>query len=290
VKILPAVLLILLSGCIATTDFEMVRQDVNALMRESIEVKKDIESLQNRAAGTVKENSLTAVRESQAEINSKLSDIAMGLQELRGRFEENKYFIEQKVNETSSETDVLKARIASVENEIQLLKNKFGVTELSRKIPKPSEEQPLPEETIQSQEEFSEQIIPESKLQPAVKMEKTEAYEIAYQAFRDKKYKEARGLFEDFLKDYPENNLTDNARFWIAETYYAEGDYESAILSYETLFKKHPDSEKTSGALMKQGFSFIEIGDKKTGRIILEKLIEKFPNSKEAGLARSRLK
>ena len=117
----------------------------------------------------------------------------------------------------------------------------------------------------------------------------TKSYDTALQAFKDKKYKESREKFEAFIKDYPKSELTDNAQFWIAETYYAEKNYEDAILAYETLLKKYPDSKKTSGAMLKQAFAFIEIGDAKTGKIILKKLVEKYPDSKDAELARKKI-
>jgi len=119
--------------------------------------------------------------------------------------------------------------------------------------------------------------------------ERTKAYDTALHMFRNKKYKEAREKFEAFIKDYPKSDLTDNAQFWIAETYYAEKNYEDAILAYEALLKKYPDSKKGSSALLKQALAFIEIGDTKTGKIILKKLVEKYPDSKDAELARKKI-
>jgi tetratricopeptide (TPR) repeat protein len=43
----------------------------------------------------------------------------------------------------------------------------------------------------------------------------------------------ARRKFEAFLKQYPNTELSDNAQFWIGETYYGKKDYEKAILEYE---------------------------------------------------------
>ena len=83
------------------------------------------------------------------------------------------------------------------------------------------------------------------------------------------------------LNNYPDSEYSDNARFWIAESYY-EGNYEDAILAYEELFKKNPQSDKIAGAMLKQGSAFYELNDKKTGNIVLEKLIEKFPDSEQA--------
>ncbi len=78
--------------------------------------------------------------------------------------------------------------------------------------------------------------------------------------------------------DYSKNEYSDNARFWIAESYYKDGNYEDAILAYEELFKKNPGSDKESGAMLKQGLAFYALKDRKTGKIILEKLMDKYPD------------
>jgi tol-pal system protein YbgF len=283
-------MILLISACTTVTDLELLRHDVNRLTRESHQAKKDIASLNKKTAVAVSEDSFSAVRESQADINLRLSEISMNLQELRGRFEENKYFLEKTLNEFSSDRDVLRAQISSLEKELNIMNDKFTDFEQKEKTTETTEELPEAIGTANGPKDTSEETTPELQEQVSEKIDMTKAYEIAYQTFKEKKHEEARELFNAFIKDYPENTLTDNAYFWIAETYYAEKDYEGSILSYETLLKKYPVSEKIPGALLKQGFAFIEIGDKKTGKIILEKLIEKFSDSKEATLAKKKLK
>jgi tol-pal system protein YbgF len=112
-----------------------------------------------------------------------------------------------------------------------------------------------------------------------------DAYLAAYQAFKEGKSEMAREQFIALLEAYPENEYSDNARFWLAESYYKDGNYEDAILAYEELFKKNPGSDKVPGAMLKQGLAFYALKDRKTGEIVLEKLVEKFPNTEAAKLA-----
>jgi tol-pal system protein YbgF len=119
--------------------------------------------------------------------------------------------------------------------------------------------------------------------------DKKSRYEDAYSAFIQKRYKEARDKFEAFAKDFPKDELTDNAYFWIGETYFGEKDYEGAILAYETFLKKYLNSPKAPSAMYKQGICFLEIRDKKTGKVILEQVLERYPKSKEAELAKKKL-
>jgi tol-pal system protein YbgF len=258
-------------------------------MNDSYKFRSQIDQLNERTAGAVQQDTLTAVRDSQAEINTRLSEISMNLQELRGRFEENKYFLDKQFVTYDTERELLKAQLADINRELFFIKNKLGITE----IPAGSS-QPLTSSAVSG---VAPPKIPDSPgTSPAgipakvpEQKDMTNAYEASYKLFKEKKYAAAREQFENFIKDYPDSTLTDNAHFWIAETYYSAKDYEGAILAYEELLKKYPASEKTGGALLKQGFAFIALGDKKTGRIILEKLVEKFPDSKEADLARKKL-
>ncbi|MBI5641544.1 MAG: tol-pal system protein YbgF [Nitrospirae bacterium] len=294
-KPLAAVFLILsVTACASSSDIDILRRDANDLKREHFEAKKEIDSLKEKTAGTVKEDSFSAVRENQAELNSRLSELSSGLRDMRGRFEEYKYFQEKTIKEAISERDILKSQIAGIEAQVRTLREKLTLLEEQGKAKEPAKET-RPEMEKSSGNEKTEQAKPETsdQEQPAVKKDvpddKAKSYESAYQSFRDKRYKESRERFEVFVKNFPNNDLTDNAQFWIAETYYAEKDFESAILAYETLLKKFTDSDKTASALLKQGLAFIEIGDNKTGKAILGKLLDRFPDSKDAQLAKKRL-
>ncbi len=116
-----------------------------------------------------------------------------------------------------------------------------------------------------------------------------ELYKDAYEAFQKGNYEKARKKFEAFLKQYPNAELSGNAQFWIAETYYQKKDFERAILEYEKMITKYPEAGKISAALFKQALAFLELGDKTNARNLLRRSIEKFPHSDQAGLARKKL-
>jgi len=263
---------------------------MNELRKDSSAAKSEVDLLKERTAGAVKEDSFSAVRESQAALTSRVNDLSSSLQELRGRFDENRYFIEKTLKESAAEREVLRAQISSLESQMKILKDRMAAVENAAKHKEEMNGQQKPSTQTEGVEKMSENAAPDkSPEKKDVPDERTKTYDAAYQAFNNKQYKASREKFEAFIKDYPKNDLTDNAQFWIAETYYAEKYYEDAILAYETLLKKHPDSEKTGSALLKQAFAFIEISDAKTGKIILNKLIEKYPDSKDAELARKKL-
>lgn len=296
---------LLLAGCATSGDYDLLQREVNDLKRDSFEEKKELDSLKEKTANVltdistlkektataVKEDSFAAVRESQADINSRLTQISSDLQALRGRFEENKYYVDKSLKDSGADRDILRAQITGIEAQVKALKDKLMPSGENEKTLAPSEkeapkgegekpnwEETKPEGGKQAEQAGEEKTVGEKSV-----------YEAAYQLFRDKKYKTAREKFQAFLKEYPDSKLVDNAQFWIAETYYSEKDYEAAILAYETLLKKYPKSEKAAPALLKQAYSFIDIGDDKTGKLLLTKVIEKYPHSKEASQAKKKV-
>jgi tol-pal system protein YbgF len=266
--------LIFVSACATNGDYDLLSQHTQQLQRDYQSLKADVEELKKGAAT---EESFHAVRQSQAEIQTLLSNILKDVQVLSGRFDENKYYVENTLKNTTTDMDLLKMQIASLENQVKEINTRINSLQSSTTTYEPYADEQIPPRGT------------ESSLSPLRSGTKDEKYAAAYDAFQNKRYKESRKMFEQFIMEFPNEDLTDNAYFWLAETYYGEKDFENAILSYETLLKKYPDSQKVPGALLKQGFSFIEIGDKKTGQVILEQVIERFPNSREAEISKKKL-
>ena len=124
---------------------------------------------------------------------------------------------------------------------------------------------------------------------PKVLSEKDQAYAAAYDLFREGSYDKARSQFQDFLKNFPNTEYSDNAQFWIGECYYFEGNYEQAILEYDKVTKNYPKGDKVAPALLKQGLAFISMGDQVSGRLVLQQVIKNYPNTSQARVARSKL-
>jgi len=100
----------------------------------------------------------------------------------------------------------------------------------------------------------------------------------------------SRIQFENFINKYPDSKNADNARFWVADSYYAEKWYEKAILEYQKVLENYPNSNKNAAARLKQGYAFAALGEKANARLILKELITRYPNSQEAKYAKEKLK
>ncbi|GER93569.1 tol-pal system protein YbgF [hot springs metagenome] len=278
--------LLVLSGCASTSDVENLKNSVTNIQVESINQKKEIAQIKTDISNilkditTLKEYSLSAMKESQSSILTQTSDLSKELQALKGRFDENKYFMDKTVKDMLAERELQQAKMTALENELKELKSKISSLSSENKEAPPAQEDHKDTGTSQ----------PDAKDQKAVNTtDPQKLYDDAQIDFKEKRFADARQKFEKFSKDFPKHLLTPNSFFWIGESYYADKKYEDAILAYETFLKKYPKHEKTKGAMLKQAFAFVEIGDKKTGKVLLEKVIEKYPNSHEAELAEKKI-
>ncbi len=124
---------------------------------------------------------------------------------------------------------------------------------------------------------------------PAPKATAQDLYDRAYALYKQGKHTEAREAFQRFISLYPKTDLTDNAYFWIGESYYDQRQYEKAILAYDKVVQEFPRGDKVPSALLKQAFAFDAIGDPVDARILLKKLLREHPSSEQAAIARRKL-
>jgi tol-pal system protein YbgF len=114
-------------------------------------------------------------------------------------------------------------------------------------------------------------------------------YEAAYLDVTRGNYDAAITAFESFVRDYPSDDLADNAVYWIGECYYAKREFNRAAEAFVRLIDAYPSGDKVPAAMLKLGFAFQENGDPVAARRYLETLVDRFPESEEATKARARL-
>lgn len=284
--------LFLLYGCATTPDYNTLnydisqlksgyhaqRKEISMLGQEIAGLKKKLSGVEGTAASqTVSRETIEAIRSSQERLNGLITDLSRDVQLMQGRMDEGKYATDKALRGSETERALLRAQIEEVSRELKTVKERLDGIE--SKLNEMTAKRPPAETTAKS---------PPGAKMPAPKT-REEIYQNALNMLNSGKTKEAREEFEAFLQGYPDTDLSDNAQFWIAESYYKEGNYEDAILSYEGLIKKYPKSDKIPGAMLKQAFAFLELGDKNTTKVILSTLKERFPKSTEAEVAGKKL-
>ncbi|NQV15713.1 tetratricopeptide repeat protein [bacterium] len=84
--------------------------------------------------------------------------------------------------------------------------------------------------------------------------------------------------FEMLIRSDSQNDLADNAQYWIGECYYALDEYFRAIEAFRKVLN-YSDSNKADAAQFKIGYSYLNSGDKTRGYNELERLLDMFPES-----------
>lgn len=116
-----------------------------------------------------------------------------------------------------------------------------------------------------------------------------ELYRDAFELLKQRKYPETVAAFNDLLHRYPQGQYADNARYWLAETYYVQRNYPAALAEFDRLVQLNPASPKVPGALLRIGYIQYEQEAYDQAREVLREVVARYPQSTEARLAQSRL-
>src|SRR5208282_3871292 len=94
----------------------------------------------------------------------------------------------------------------------------------------------------------------------------------------------------DYIKFYPNTDLSGNAYFYLAEIQFKAGDYQKAVASYDLVLQNFPSGNKAAAAQLKKGFALLEMGKEDEGTQELKHVIQRYPRTNEAIQARDRLR
>jgi tol-pal system protein YbgF len=228
----------------------------------------------NAIRGEVTRNfeGVTALRKSTAETGADMADIRDNIQQLRGQIEALRKDLATALTRANKDEDAkeIREKLNNTVFKINFIENFLGIGK--------REDQPEGTEKGEKPKEV-----------PKGKPDKESAYAAAYELFKDGKFDKGREAFQNFLKQYPDTEYSDNAQFWIGECYYFEKKYENAILEYEKVAKNYPDGDKVPYALLKQGIAFMNLGDKASAKLILQRVINDYPNTNQARTAKATL-
>lgn len=115
-------------------------------------------------------------------------------------------------------------------------------------------------------------------------------YSQSFDALKAGSYSIAITGFRDFLKNYPQSPLAENAQYWLGEAYYVNHDYDSAAEAFRAVLKKWPDAHKAPDALLKLGFTQYEQKQYGAARSTLTTVTQKYPRTDAAKLATEKLR
>jgi len=117
-----------------------------------------------------------------------------------------------------------------------------------------------------------------------------EEYQAAFELLKEGDYETARNAFIEFIDLYQDSEFLDDAKYWLAETYYAQRAYTKALEEFENIQIQFPDSGKIPETILKSGFCYLELGNFDKAKQILNLVTTQYPNTSVARLAVQKLK
>ena len=105
------------------------------------------------------------------------------------------------------------------------------------------------------------------------------AYSAAFKLLNQKDYTGAAAAFDSFVKTYPNDPLTQNAYYWLGESYYTRGDYTRSAEAFRKGFENAPDGQKAPDNLLKLAMSLDKVKRTKEACIVLKQVTTKYADS-----------
>ncbi|MFH0778073.1 MAG: tol-pal system protein YbgF [Candidatus Eisenbacteria bacterium] len=199
------------------------------------------------------------------------------VRQLEARLDENTVFLRQLRADTGSLFADLMERLQTIEGRTEESVYRFG--RLSEKV---------------DEMRFSPKAAPDALgTAPDTAVvsfsDAQKAYRDAYLDLNAGNYDLAQMGFEEFLRNFPDSELSDNAQYWIGECHYAKEQYQEAAAAFKKVLDTYPDGDKIPSALLKLSYCSLALGDNDQARVYLTQIVERFPLSEEARLAEEKL-
>ena len=116
-----------------------------------------------------------------------------------------------------------------------------------------------------------------------------DAYDSALKDFQNGDLSTANKSLSDFISKYPSSPYWPLAKYWLANTQYAQKDYKAGISTAQSLIKRYPEHKRVPEALYTIANCQVESGQKSDARKTLESITKNYPNTKAAENAASAL-
>lgn len=197
----------------------------------------------------------------------------------------------KKKQPSASGSAVADKRIARLQKQIESLKKELKkkdleIAELKSQLQAPQKSQGTLHRNESSGADFYP--APSTGFSKVSSDEYKAKYEQALELFKQHRYREALTVFENLLASDTNNDLADNAQYWIGECYYAMGRYREAIMAFEKVFT-FKFSNKNDYAQFKIGQCYYQLGDKQRARREFQELLDNYPDSELVPRAREYL-
>jgi tol-pal system protein YbgF len=116
-----------------------------------------------------------------------------------------------------------------------------------------------------------------------------ELYSQAYADYTRGNYDLAMQGYREYLRYYPDTELSDNAQYWIGESLYAKKLFPEAVEAWDELVRAYPASDKLPDGRFKRAMALERLGRRKEALGEYRAVADRYPNSEAGRKAKERL-
>ena len=269
-------LALLLAGCATSADVQKLQSQISELQEQLAQAKRT-----------------TAGKEEVQGINQRIADQTQQLLKSNAILVAKVDQIEDKMNNTQGSVeqtnfrlDRMAQQLTQAQHDIDDLKAAAARAAAAPPItPTPATTGAMPVVVPAPQPAVTEVNVPAPTSDNPM-----EVYQAAYRDYQRGNYDLALAGFRDFLKSYPNSELSSNAEYWIGESLYSQKKYSEAIEQFNGVVNKYPKSDKAPGALLKKGYAYLALNDRPRAIVQFQYVVHEYPSSRESALAKDRLK
>jgi tol-pal system protein YbgF len=123
---------------------------------------------------------------------------------------------------------------------------------------------------------------PDGKMLP---LPADQLYSLAYNDYIQGNFELAVQGFLDYLANYKDTELADNAQYYIGDCFFNQGRHADAVEAFNQVLSLFPKGDKAPAALLKSGLAHLSLNDNTSAVDSFKNVILKYPDSPEANIA-----
>lgn len=245
-----------------------LKDDLAQSISKSESLSARVDSLQLLLSSD-KGTPLDSVMASLADIESQVSDNLL-------QFNDDISTLQLHVRTQDSATYDILSQLVLLENKILSLTNSFNeIMNMSPAQSSSVSSTPQQAQNVYQQPGYAQ---PSNSRSQMTEEDYKRQYIDALSNYQNGNYTEAVRMFNMLINANRNNDLADNAQYWIAESYYAEDNYQRAIVEFQKVFD-FSNSNKADAAQFKIGYCYLNMGNASMARSEFQKFINQYPKS-----------
>jgi len=256
------------TGCVSTQDIEGLQSQLSDIQRQMLQLQKQAQQAPSReqvdVLGSNVGQQMAGLLKTEADMQVKLQDLSGQIEALQAKLEDTNYRLSQ-----------LSQQIASANQQMKDLRSQPAAVPPGTA---PDNGGGTPPPPPQPQGGGGAGIDPKS------------LYDAAYNDYLKGNFDLGVREFQEYLSNFPSTDLSDNAAYWIGESYYRQRRFRQAIEQFDVVLTRYPKGDKVPSAMLKKGYSYLELNERSQGVVQLQHVVRQYPTSDEANLARQRLR